>query len=96
MEPRDTGVTPPPPHLHRGLDPSQVVTRIEVEAIVDTRIRMYEDERRRIDDAARVSTAKQRLMTYGLGGIAGLMTGITGTIIVQRMRRGRGGGGMKP
>ena len=86
-------VTHPPPSIPRGTDPATFKT--DVETIVDARIRMYDEERRRRDAEARQADIKQRAMTYGVGGAIGLLVGVGGTLVAQRLRRGRGGS-MKP
>lgn len=93
MNPADT-VTHPPT-IPRGLDPlTHVMTRAEVESIVDSRLQAYDSDQRRAAAEQRVADVRQRVMTYGISGVAGLAAGVGVTLLVQRVRRGRGP--MKP
>lgn len=97
MNPADT-VTHPP-SIPRGLDPSHVphvMTRAEVEAIVDSRLQAYDSDQRRVAAERHVADVRQRMTTYGVSGVAGLAAGIGITLLVQRMRKGRNSGSMKP
>lgn len=83
-----------PPSIPRGADPSHTMSRAEVEALVDQRLRSFADDQRRIGDEQRAANVRQRMMTYGVSGVAGLAAGVGLTLLVQRVRRGRGP--MKP
>lgn len=84
-----------PPNIPRGLDPHTVVNKADVEVMIETRLRAYDDDRRRMAAEQHLSDVRQRMLTYGVSGVAGLVTGIGATLLVQRIRRGRGGA-MKP
>lgn len=80
--------------LPRSLDAEALA---EMQSFVDNRIRMYDIERRRVDNSYIRADLKQRMMTYGVTGVAGALTGVGVTLLVQRMRRkGPGPGSMKP
>lgn len=83
-----------PPNIPRGADPANF--KADVTAIVDDRIRAYDAERRRQDLDVRNADVRQRIMTYGVSGAIGLVMGIGGTLLTQRLRRGGGRGPMKP
>ena len=79
------------PHIPPRPSPDQYTNHGQVEAIVDTKLRQFAAEiEQRISGAERRANLRQRALTYGVGGVAGLAVGIGGTLIVQRLRRGRG------
>lgn len=78
-----------PPAIPRGMDPQHAMTQADVEALVDSRIRAYHDQQVQQDASRAIVNVRQRMMTYGVSGMAGLGMGVGVTLLIQRIRRGR-------
>lgn len=82
-------------NIPRGVDPASVLDRASVEALIDHRIAEQVHRIVEARDEAKKEVYKRRFVLSGLGAVAGLGAGIGGTLLVQKIRRGRGGNSMK-
>jgi hypothetical protein len=90
-------VTQAPPHSVSHALPHQPLTRVQVEELIDSRLQLFAAEfERRTQAAEKRVEVKQKMKTYGVSGVVGLVAGIGGTLLVQRIRRGKGGAGVRP
>ncbi len=74
-----------PPHVTR--TESYVTTRSEIESVVDAKLRNFAEELTAKLEKDRKEDLKKSAMTYGVGGVAGLVVGAGSVLLIQKLRR---------
>ena len=81
-------------NIPRGADPSSILDRASIEALIDHRISEHMHRIVEARDQAQREVYKRRFVLSGVGAVVGLGAGIGSTLLVQRIRR-RGSSDMK-